>query len=359
MSGVWYEAWSSHHLPSGSWHGPMVRAVVRDEKQDVVGVFPYAIQTAGPLKFMSLGGPYGPLRSVPLARERREEACAALVRFLTVQRDGLALRLGPVENTDPAVHALLAELRSQGWHLCQTRDSLEFTLDLPETLAEYEALVGPELAKKSAYKERRMGRQGQVQVRLHTELSSDEWERVMGDVEAIELASWVAQNGGLLRFSGKQNRVFWNSFLSDTTASSDTKVWLLYFNGQAVSHCFAIDSGQHRYIITNAYMQSVTSFSTGVILLRHVFEDALERRIRVVNYGEGDSGYKTRWGFVPERRIQEWFAFRPGLTGVTLLVGLKLAHLLLALRRRAAKRTPRSTDRQADQPSESDTAQRL
>jgi hypothetical protein len=352
MSGVWYEAWASHHLPSGSWRGPMVRAVVRDEKQDVVAVFPYAIQTAGPLKFISLGGPYGPLRSVPLARERREEACASLVRFLTVQRDGVALRLGPVENTDPAVHALLAEFRSQGWHLCQTRDSLEFTLDLPETLAEYQALVGPGLTKKSAYYERRMGRQGQVQVRLHTELSSDEWERVMGDVEAIELASWVAQNGGLLRFSGKQNRVFWSSFLSDTTASSDAKVWLLYFNGKAVSHCFAIDSGQHRYIIANAYMQSVMSFSTGVILLRHVFEDALERRIRVVNYGEGDSGYKTRWGFVPERRIQEWFAFRPGLTGVALLAGLKLARLLSALPRRAAKRTvfsPRSTDRQADQ----------
>src|SRR5258708_35848490 len=52
MSGVWYEAWSSHHLPSGSWRGPVVRAVVRDEKQNVVGVFPYAIQTKGPLKFM-------------------------------------------------------------------------------------------------------------------------------------------------------------------------------------------------------------------------------------------------------------------------------------------------------------------
>jgi hypothetical protein len=344
MSFGWYPAWSTHLVPSGSWRGRLACAVVRDERDGVLGVFPYAWQTIGPLKFISLGGPYGPLRSIPLGAGSIRVASRALAAFFSARPRAWGLRLGPVESTDLAVTAFLDELRGLGWRLHRVRESLEYTLTLPESFAGYEQLVGAGLIKKSAYKERRMARRGKVEVRCHTGLGRARWDRVMSDVETIEQSSWVGRDGGRMRFAGAGNRAFWADFLADPRASDATKVWLLYFDGKAVSHCFVIDSGPVRYIITNAYMKEVASYSTGVVLLRYVVADSIGRRMALINYGEGDAGYKSRWGFSPERRLQDWLALPPGLRGAALATGLRAKEMLSGLRRRKVTRRTRDQD---------------
>jgi hypothetical protein len=347
----WYPAWAAHLVPSGSWRGRLSCAAVRHDRDGIVGVFPYAWQTIGPLKFISLGGPYGPLRTIPLGTSSIRDASAALATFFSARRRACGLRLGPVESTDPAVTAFLGELRDLGWRLYRIRESLEYTMPVPESFAAYEDQVGTGLIKKSAYKERRMARRGKVVVRCLSGLDPAGWDRAMSDVDAIEQRSWVGVDGGRLRFAGAANRAFWRDFLADPRASDATKVWLLYFDGKAVSHCFAIDSGPVRYIITNAYMKEVANYSTGVILLRYVVEDAIGRHMSLINYGEGDAGYKSRWGFSPERQLRDWVALPPGLRGAALGLGLKAKDMFSRLWQRKGAQTdpsPEADDQAGD-----------
>jgi hypothetical protein len=338
MNAAWYAAWHAHMLPSGSWRGPPGCVVIRDRQGDIAGAFPYAWQKVGPLKFLSLGGSYGPLRTIPLAVRETAQASAALAKFFSTRREATGLRLGPVESTDLAVTAFLDELRRAGWRLHQLRETPEFVLNVPSSLDGFRQLVGSGPIKQAAYKKRRMERKGQVEVHLHNGLDRAGWDRVMSDVEAIEMRSWVAREGGLIRFSGPQNRAFWSAFLADRAGSEATRIWLLSFNGQAVSHCVTVDSSPVRYIITNAYLPEMENFSTGVIVLYDVLEDAINRGMQVVNYGEGDSGYKARWGFAAERTTHDWLAFPPGVKGTALSGALGALTAVAALRSRTMSR---------------------
>ena len=95
-------------------------------------------------------------------------------------------------------------------------------------------------------------------------------------------------------------------------------MWVLYFNNEPVSHCFGLDAGDHRYIIANSYAERAAKHSTGTILVRYMIQDAIDRGLTTINYGQGDSGYKTRWGAKPARQLVDWLALRPGTVGWAL-----------------------------------------
>jgi CelD/BcsL family acetyltransferase involved in cellulose biosynthesis len=246
------------------------------------------------------------------------------------------MRFGPVESTDSTVNAFLAALRARGWRLNQLRESHEFLLSVPQSLEMDRQLVSR--IKQAAYKERRISRRGAVKVRAYTGLDRSEWGRVMSEVETIERGSWIAREDGLLIFSGPRNQAFWADFLTDRRASEATKVWLLYFNDQAVSHMFTLQSGAMRYILANSYMDTVKTLSTGVVLLGCVVDDAMSSGIQVINYGQGDGGYKSLWGFKPVRQLRDWLAFPPTLTGAALATALGVTQLLVKIKRRYASR---------------------
>jgi CelD/BcsL family acetyltransferase involved in cellulose biosynthesis len=102
-------------------------------------------------------------------------------------------------------------------------------------------------------------------------------------------------------------------------------VWLMYFRGEPVSFCFCLDCADMRHVVANHYAEHVRGYSTGSVLYRHMFRDAVESGvIRRVNIGMGDSGYKSRWGAQPSFALVDWIAFRPGARGRLLDLAQRL-----------------------------------
>jgi CelD/BcsL family acetyltransferase involved in cellulose biosynthesis len=74
-------------------------------------------------------------------------------------------------------------------------------------------------------------------------------------------------------------------------------------------------------IVANGYDEAWKASSPGSLLSLDIFRDAIGRGLRLVDWGQGDSGYKQRWGARPGARMMDLILFRPGLVGA---IGCKI-----------------------------------
>ena len=315
MACNWFAPWGRHFLPEGRWTAPLRYCVCSSDDGQPAGLYPFAVQSLSGLKFISLAGYYLPFRGIPVARDLYEEVCCSLADAFSNQKEGVALRLGLVQRHDPVVCRFLAELKKRKWRLHLLREGDDCTAHLPPTLEEFDALVGRNVRKKTARKERSMRQDGAFHIGLFTDLARSEWARVLTSLGSIERQSWRARKGGEMRFSGARNTRFWLDVLGDPRASQMTKVWIIFLNGEPVSHAFGFDSGSYRYILAISYAESVSRYRTGSIVFKYLFEDAIARGIEFLNLGLGDASYKRRWGAEPIQTLQDWIALRPGVLG--------------------------------------------
>jgi CelD/BcsL family acetyltransferase involved in cellulose biosynthesis len=68
-------------------------------------------------------------------------------------------------------------------------------------------------------------------------------------------------------------------------------------------------------IVANGYDEALKASNPGSLLSLDIFRDAIARGMRLVDWGQGDSGYKQRWGAQPGARMVDMILFRPGLVG--------------------------------------------
>ena len=200
-----------------------------------------------------------------------------------------------------------------------------YAVDLPGTWAELERRIGKSLRSNVQYYERKLGREGALEIRCIRGPDNPSWQTVVDDLGSIERCSWQFREGGRLRFHGKRNAEFWRNLLVDNRFGQVAAAWVMHFNGEPVSFCFCLDCGDIRYILANNYAESVHRYSTGSVLYKHVFRDAIESgAIRRINIGLGDPGYKSRWSAQPAFDLVDWIAFRPGLRGGALDLAWRL-----------------------------------
>jgi hypothetical protein len=241
----------------------------------------------------------------------------------------MAIRYGPVPEIDVGIARLNEALARKGWRLHRSDLGTTFAVDLPGTWAELEQRLGKSLRSNMQYYERKMRREGALEIRRISGAGDPGWRTAIDDLGAIERKSWQFRVGGKLRFHGERNAAFWANLLVRDRFGDVAKAWVMHFNGEPVSFCFCLDSGEVRYVLANNYAESVHRYSTGSILYKHVFGDAIDSRvIRRINIGLGDSGYKSRWGARPAFELVDWIAFRPGLRGGALDLAWRLRQAL-------------------------------
>ena len=316
---TWIRAWSECYLPYQNWQPPMRYVVVRAGDGQLQAVFPVATQKQSGISIASLGGFYWPFRT-PIIPERSATAVLeALASVFTASRRTLALRYGPVPEAQSGIEGLNVALANQGWRVHGLKLGETYAIDLPGSWEEFERSLGKSLKTNTYYYERKMQREGEFEIRHIKNTVSTSWSETIRDLGVVEEKSWQNKRGGKLRFLGERNQNFWTTLLSESGFAEMVSVWLIYFKGEPVSFCFCLDCADIRHIIANNYVERVHAYSTGSILYRYVFRDALESsRIRSVNIGMGDAGYKSRWGANPSYQLMDWIAFRPGIRGYLL-----------------------------------------
>jgi len=313
---AWLRAWGRVFLPHEQWAPPLHYLTVRDGRARLKAIVPLAVQRRFGISISALGGFYWPFRCPVIPESCSTDELLAMVRALTESRSTLAIRLGPVPETHAGMAGFNIALEAEGWHISARTLGQTYSMALPDTWAQFEQELGKNLRSNSKYYERKMRRDGSLEIRCEKTSLGTSWSDTLRDLAAIEEQSWQHKEGGKPRFAGKANQAFWTEVLANPHLQRMACTWVMYFNSAPVSFCFCLDCGSTRHIIANHYAEHVQSYSTGSVLYRHVFQDAVESpAIESVNIGAGDSGYKTRWGAQPSFKLIDWFAFRPGAGG--------------------------------------------
>jgi CelD/BcsL family acetyltransferase involved in cellulose biosynthesis len=325
LRAAWFSAWAERLLPYESWRGPLRFVVARSADGSLRAALPLATQSQLGIPVASLGGLYWPFRSLLIAESGAEATCTAVAEALTRSRLAMALRYGPVPDDDPGIARFGASLEAEGWRLHRAKVGTTYAVDLPDSWDDLERRFGKGLRTGIHYYERKLAREGALEIRRVTGAGAPGWKSAIDDMGAIERRSWQFREGGNLRFHGERNAAFWARLLVDGEFGDIAAAWVMRFDGEPVSLCFCLDCGDVRYILANNYAESVHRYSTGSVLYKHVFRDAIESgAIRRINIGLGDPGYKSRWGATPAFGLADWIAFRPGPRGAMLDVAWRL-----------------------------------
>lgn len=314
----WICAWNKAYVPSGNWDESLGMVAFYQEDGFLGGVG-LGVQRVRGIKVASLGGYYWPYRTVCsfVSSVTFGAACDALVPALEKAVPARALRLGPVSSNDPFLGMLANRLKDSGWTLLRKTLGNSYCLSLPETYEQLTSTVSRSLIKNVAYQSRRLSKLGGDLIARRI-LLSDMQSKDFDDLSKIEEGSWLAEAGGDLKFSGKQDRDFW-SYLSESPPSEHRAVfWILYSAGMPFAYSAHLESSDCVYIFANGYLERFSQYSPGAVLSSCIFKDLISRRVKLVDWGMGDSGYKSRWGARPQVQVFDCLLLRLGLFGVVL-----------------------------------------
>jgi CelD/BcsL family acetyltransferase involved in cellulose biosynthesis len=312
-----YAAWEQAYLPSNGWRGPL--AVVRVAGAEVA----FARKRAGKLDLWALGGYYWPWRGVAVEPGAGEHTLAELAAALTRRPCGAVLRMGPLIDGDTDTQRFVTLLRARGWRGLKQESGQVFALALPASREALQAQVSGSLWKNIAYMRRRLDKQGAVTTERHR-LTAEQAAPLLQRAALVEQASWVAQQGEDVKLVGAQNQTYW-SRLAQHGGGPEVVLWLLSCGERDIAFSLHLEHGQTICIVANGYDEAWKASSPGSLLSLDIFRDAIGRGLRLVDWGQGDSGYKQRWGALPGARMMNLILFRPGLVGAVGYRMLKTA----------------------------------
>lgn len=310
-------AWEQAYLPGNGWRGPL--AVVRVAGAEVA----FARKRAGKLDLWALGGYYWPWRGVAVEPGAGEHALAELADELTRRPCGAVLRMGPLIDGDTDTQRFVTLLRARGWRGLKQESGQVFELALPASTEALQAQVSGSLWKNIAYLRRRLDKQGAVTTERHR-LTAEQAAPLLQRAALVEQATWVAQQGEDVKLVGAQNQAYWARLAQDGDGP-EVVLWLLSCGERDIAYSLHLEHGQTICILANGYDEGWKASSPGSLLSLDIFRDAIGRGRRLVDWGQGDSGYKQRWGALPRTRMMNLILFRPGLVGAVGYRMLKTA----------------------------------
>jgi hypothetical protein len=300
-------AWEHAYLPGNGWRGPL--AVVRTPGAEVA----FARKRAGKLDLWALGGYYWPWRGVAVEPGAGEQALAGLAAELTRRPCGAMLRMGPLIDGDTDTQHFVTLLRAHGWRGLKQESGQVFELALPASMEELQTQVSTSLWKNIAYLRRRLDKQGVVSAERHR-LTAEQAAPLLQRAALVEQASWVAQKNKEVKLVGAQNQAYWSQ-LAQNGGGPEVVLWLLSCGERDIAFSLHLEHGQTICIVANGYDEEWKASSPGSLLSLDIFKDAIGRGVRLVDWGQGDSGYKQRWGAQRGARMMDVILFRPGLVG--------------------------------------------
>jgi len=260
------------------------------------------------LRMAAVPGSYWPFRSFPVAEDAGAEILEAALTALA--RQVHALRIGPVYHDDPAAAPLIETARARGWAVVERTIAQSFLLDMAGQRATG-AWPRNSTLRKNRFHEKHLAAHGALDWRF---LSGSDWPTAFDMLASIEQASWISQRtDGDAKFTATGHGAFWRALAEDEVLAAMMRGALLSVEGKPAAFSFDLDVGVLRYAIANSYDPAYARHSPGKLLYYRNLVDALAKGTRKVDFGAGDSGYKSVIGATPGPMIRDWLLLRPGL----------------------------------------------
>jgi len=281
-------------------YGGTARTLVVETAGAPVAALPLIAKGPRWLGLAEIPGCYWPFRSFPVAEAAGPPAADALLGALA--RQVRALRIGPVQDGDPALDWLKARALATGWTLLDRHVADSFLLDIRS-----EDWPRGSTLRKNRHLEKHLAGTGALA-----------WEWGPPDIDAladIERRSWIADrtDGRDAKFTADGHGAFWEAALHDPVLADMLSAAVLRIDGRPMAFSFDLVTGARCYAIANSYDPAVAKQSPGKLLQYRNLLHARDRGVTLVDWGAGDSGYKQTMGATKGAAIRDWIFVRPGL----------------------------------------------
>jgi CelD/BcsL family acetyltransferase involved in cellulose biosynthesis len=260
-------------------------------------------------RLAAIPGCYWPFRGFPACTDASDGAFDVLVDRLGQEVNGL--RIGPSYDGDPAVTGLIAAARRRRWVVLDRFVADSYLLDMAAAQSQGSWPRASTL-KKNRFHEKHLADHGVLDWRF---LSGDDLAAGGFDQLAeIEQKSWIAAHtdGSDAKFTKRGHGAFWRQAAADPVIAGMMSAALLTVDGAPAAFSFDLNLATLKYAIANSYDPAFAKHSPGRLLYYRNLIRALQQGMTKVDWGAGDSGYKSTIGAEPGPAIRDWLLLRPG-----------------------------------------------
>ncbi len=313
---AWYQNWFKHYAARTPWTGRSCTLVAYRQEQ-VIAILPLALRRQAGLSILSLAGFYQPLRTW-LCREDDGEAAGAAIaeHLLDHTRDWDICRLSPIDDAPPDRLAFATGMRSQISRRIETQLGRTIVHSVKPSMDDYQQ---SKTIKRIQSYERRFLRQDEADIRHYCNPDGQALSAMLDALAHIETHSWLAREGGDLRFATEIDRAYWQEHLATSSrGTSPFNVWIAYLHEEAVGFRVVLSSGDIDYMIANQFHEDHAKLRLGWVLHIHHLRDAVQRGVRLIDSAPGDFHYKGRLGSEEAEMRQSLLLFPRGLRGEVL-----------------------------------------
>lgn len=290
-------------------YGGRARTLVVERDGEAVIALPLSSFGPEPAKLAAVPGCYWPFRGFPAAAHAENSAFDVLVERL--EHEVNALRIGPSYDGDPAASRLIAAARRRGWVAMDRFIADSFALDMGAAMTGEYGFPRNSTLKKNRFHEKHLAEQGELDWRF---VSGSALAGTFDAMAAVEEKSWIATrtDGSDTKFTKAGHGTFWRQAAADPVIADMLWAALLTIDGAPAAFSFDINAGTLKYAIANSYDPAFAKHSPGKLLYYRNLARAIEDGITTVDWGAGDSGYKSVIGASKGPAIRDWLLLRPG-----------------------------------------------
>jgi CelD/BcsL family acetyltransferase involved in cellulose biosynthesis len=266
---------------------------LRDEGA-LVGLAPlYALEDPSGRKVLQLVGgvEVSDYLDLVVARSRQEEACEALWRALAGEQwDMLDLHNVPASSSSIERLTTLAGA-SGAFEVAESLEEVCPVIELPSTWDQYLS----SLNKKQRHEIRRKLRKADREAEVHWYYAEDP---VSLDAEVQDFVSLHRKSAGEKKdFMDKRMQEFFRQVARATFERGWLRLAFLTIDGVKAAAMFCFEYGDAFLVYNSGYDPQLSpSLSSGIVLLAHCIQDAIEKELRVFDFLRGEEEYKYRFG---------------------------------------------------------------
>ncbi|MGC6399369.1 GNAT family N-acetyltransferase [Sphingomonas sp. FW199] len=266
----------------------------------------------------AVGGGYWPFRSFPAAADLTSLDLARALSVPRIQQGiGPVLRIGPAYAGDRAALLMREAAAMLGWQILVRRLGTRFVQQVDDRMIA-EGALGRSRRRRIAGAERRLAELGTIAVGI---VRGAEWcDVVLNDLGRIEAQSWIGTDTDRsgAKFIDPAARRRWLELLADRHLAERLHATILYVDHQPVAFSFDLIAGTMLYAIASGYDPAFARFGPGMIVTRHSLDHAIASGVRTIDWGCGDTGYKTEMGATPDQAIEDWLIVRGNVLAAAL-----------------------------------------
>ena len=243
-------------------------------------------------EWTSLHHLYTSLYTLLLVEDKQQDTLTCLAKGLK-QLPFNSLTLEPIAEDDANINNLRQALESAGLSCYRYARFFNWFHQLQgQTFKDYMEARPPKVRNTIARKQRKLEREHNYEIRLHTE---SDVQQGMADFNTVYKASWKATEP-----FGNVIEGFTNNF----SKQAWTRLAILYIEGQPVAAQLWFVVHKKASIFKLAYDENWKQYSLGSILTKYLMEIVIDTdKVEEIDYLTGNDRYKQDW--MSDRR-QRW-----------------------------------------------------